>query len=252
MPALELESVCKRFGALSAIDGVSFAVEPGERVALVGPNGAGKTTLFNLISGELPPDSGTVRLGGRDVTRHTPEKMAREGLGRTFQRNSLFMESTVYENVRLAVQARAGVSFQMLRPITAYSRLGEETERVLELVRLSGRAGVRASELSYGEQRQLELGIALATGPRVLLLDEPTAGMSAQETGEMVAMLKELPGEITLLIVEHDMDVVGALARRILVLNFGRLIADGPLEEVRRNEEVLAAYLGVGEEVRDA
>jgi branched-chain amino acid transport system ATP-binding protein len=254
MTALELQGVSKSFGALAAIDDVSFALEAGERVALVGPNGAGKTTLFNLISGQLPPDAGTIRLNGQDVTYHPPEKMAAAGLGRTFQRNSLFLESTVYENVRLAVQSRLGIRFQMLRPVERFVDLRSATEEVLEHVHLSGRASDLASELSYGEQRQLELGVALATAPRVLLLDEPTAGMSVKETNEMVEMLRTLPKDLTLLIVEHDMDVVSALARRIIVLNFGRVIADGPRDEVRKNEEVLAAYLGGGpeEEAADA
>lgn len=248
MSALELRGVTKRFGALVATANVSLSIGPGERVALVGPNGAGKTTLFNLISGEITPDEGQILLGGEDVTRLPPEGMSRRGLGRTFQKNSLFLENTVYENVRLAVQRRLGVRFNLFRSVERYGRLREETEAVLERVRLSDRAELLAKNLSYGEQRQLELGIALATEPKVLLLDEPTAGMSASETGEMVGMLSTLPANLTLLIVEHDMDVVMALARRIVVLNFGEVIADGPPDEVRRNKEVLAAYLGHGAE----
>jgi len=245
MSALELEGVTKNFGALVATNDVSFAVGEGERVALVGPNGAGKTTLFNLISGELMPDRGTIRLGGEDVTRFGPEGMSERGLGRTFQKNSLFLESTVYENVRLAVQRRLGIRFGMFRSIERYAPLREETEAVLDRIHLTERSEVAAKNLSYGEQRQLELGIALATAPKVLLLDEPTAGMSAKETGEMVEMLGALPDDLTLLIVEHDMDVVTALAKRIIVLNFGEVLADGPQEEVRRNKDVLAAYLGL-------
>lgn len=254
MSLLEVDNLSKHFGALVATDDVSFSVEPGERVALVGPNGAGKTTLFNLICGELKADKGSVRLADRDVTRRSPENIARAGLGRTFQRNSLFLEGTVYENVRLAAQRRRGIRYQMLRPVEKYSRLREETGEVLSRVGLADRAQVKAAELSYGEQRQLELGITLATSPRVLLLDEPTAGMSAKETREMVSMLKSMSDDVALLIVEHDMDVVTALAHRVVVLNFGKVIADGTTEEVRQNEEVLAAYLGTGpeEEVSDA
>lgn len=253
MSILQLQDVSKNFGALKATDDVSFTVEAGERVALVGPNGAGKTTLFNLISGELAPTAGTVRLEDHDITNYTPERVVAAGLGRTFQRNSLFLGSTVYENVRLAVQRRIGIRFQMLRSVEKYSSLRQETEEILERIGLMERSQALASELSYGEQRQLELGIALATSPKVLLLDEPAAGMSAKETREMVTMLNSLPQNITLLIVEHDMDVVEAIAKRIIVLNFGALLADGPLEEVRKNKEVLAAYLGVTpEEAPDA
>lgn len=248
MTMLQLNGVSKHFGALAATEDVSFAIEPGERVALVGPNGAGKTTLFNLICGELTPDNGEVRLDGRDVTHYSPERIAGAGLGRTFQRNSLFLESTVYENVRLAVQRRKGVRYQMLRPVEKYPQLREETEEVLGRVGLADRSETKAVELSYGEQRQLELGVTLATSPRVLLLDEPTAGMSAKETQDMVAMLKSMPENVALLIVEHDMDVVTALAHRIVVLNFGKVIADGTPDEVRNNDEVLAAYLGAGPE----
>ncbi len=245
MSALELEGVTKHFGALAVTQDVSFSLAEGERIALVGPNGAGKTTLFNLISGEIMPDKGVIRLGDQDVTQYSPDMMSESGLGRTFQKNSLFMESTVYENVRLAVQRRLGIRFKVLKSVDRYPELRRETEEVLNSVHLTSRSETKAKNLSYGEQRQLELGIALATSPRVLLLDEPTAGMSAKETGEMVTMLKSLPQDLTLLIVEHDMDVVMALARRIIVLNFGKVIADGDPEEVRRNKEVLAAYLGL-------
>lgn len=246
MSALELEGVTKHFGALAAIEDVSFSVEAGERVALLGPNGAGKTTLFNLISGEIMLDRGKVQLRGRDMTRQPPESMSESGLSRTFQKNSLFLERTVFENVRLAVQRRLGIKLKMFRSVDRYPQLRKETEEVLDRVQLSTRSEAKAENLSYGEQRQLEIGLALATSPEVLLLDEPTAGMSLRETQEMVTMLGSLPQELTLLIIEHDMDVVAALAQRIIVLNFGKVIADGRPEEVRRNREVLEAYLGVG------
>ena len=254
MTILQLDGVSKHFGAIAATDDVSFSIESGERIALVGPNGAGKTTLFDLICGELTPDKGTVKLADREVTHHPPEKIAGAGLGRTFQRNSLFLESTVYENVRLAVQGRKGVRYQMLRSIEKYPQLRNETEEVIRRVGLADRSEVKVAELSYGEQRQLELGVTLATTPQVLLLDEPTAGMSAKETRDVVAMIKSMPENVALLIIEHDMDVVAALAHRMVVLNFGKVIADGTPDEVRENEEVLAAYLGAGpeEDVPDA
>lgn len=252
MSMLELSGVCKSFGALVATNEVSFSVGAGERVAIIGPNGAGKTTLFNLISGELIPDSGFIKLGDRDITRWSPEKVAVAGLGRTFQRNSLFAESTVYENVRLSVQRKVGGGLRMLRSVERYQRLREDTEEILGRVGLGERSGIVADELSYGEQRQLELGMALATDPDVLLLDEPAAGMSSAETGEMVEMLRGLPEEIALVLVEHDMDVVSALAGRIVVLNFGEVIADDTPEAVRQRPEVLAAYLGDPEETPNA
>lgn len=244
MNVLELRGVTKQFGALVAIDNVTFAVSAGERIGLIGPNGAGKSTLFSLISGHVTPTAGTIRLGGRDVTGHPPEKIATYGLGRTFQRNSLFLESTVYENVRLVVQRRLGIHYQMLRSVEKYPELRRETEQLLERVQLRERTNARVADLSYGEQRQVELALALATMPKVLLLDEPTAGMSVKETMDMARMLAALPEDVTLLIVEHDMEVVQALAQRLIVLNFGKLLADGPIEEVRQNSEVLAAYLG--------
>ena len=246
MSVLELEGVTKHFGALAAIEDVSFSVEAGERVALLGPNGAGKTTLFNLISGEIMLDRGKIQLRGRDMTRQPPESMSESGLSRTFQKNSLFLERTVFENVRLAVQRRLGIKFKMFRSVDRYPQLRKETEEVLDRVQLSARSETKADNLSYGEQRQLEIGLALATSPEVLLLDEPTAGMSLKETQEMVTMLGSLSRELTLLIIEHDMDVVAALAQRIIVLNFGKVIADGRPEEIRRNKDVLEAYLGVG------
>lgn len=252
MSLLELAGVSRQFGALTAANAVSFSVEPGERVAVIGPNGAGKTTLFNLISGELVPDAGTITLDGRDISSWSPEQVATAGLGRTFQRNSLFLESTVYENVRLAVQIKTATGFKLLRSVERYGQLRAETEEILSRVNLTGRAEDRADELSYGEQRQLELGIALATDPKVLLLDEPAAGMSSAETKEMVEMLGALPESIALILVEHDMDVVTAIARRIVVLNFGEVIADGTPEEVREIPEVLAAYLGAEEDTPNA
>jgi branched-chain amino acid transport system ATP-binding protein len=243
--SLRVEGLHRRFGGLTALAGVSFAVAPGDRLAIIGPNGAGKTTLFNLISGELPATSGRVYLDGVDVTGQPPHRMAAQGLARTFQRNNLFLGLSVRENVRLAVQARSGAARQLWAPAAGLTALTSEADRVLAALGLADRAEAVVRDLSYGEQRQLEVAIALATGPRVLLLDEPTAGMSPAETAAMVQTIGSLPAAMTLLIIEHDMDVVFALADRILVLHYGEVLAAGSPQEVKANPRVAEVYMGV-------
>jgi branched-chain amino acid transport system ATP-binding protein len=232
------------FAGVQALRDVSLTVEPGERRAIIGPNGAGKTTLFNIISGELPPTSGAVNLSGRQVTNLTPERMFRLGLARTFQKNSLFLDLTTHENVRLAVQAHQRQGHHWFRPWWAFDEVNRRTQEVLERAGLWGRRSEPAKNLSYGEQRQLEMAIALAGEPTLLLLDEPTAGMSVAETASSVATIDALPRDLTLLIIEHDMDTVFALADRITVLDHGHVIADGPPDAVRNDEQVRAVYLG--------
>lgn len=242
--ALELAGVCMRFGALVAVGNVNLRVAPGERRAVIGPNGAGKTTLFNLISGELAPSTGRVYLYGRDLTGASPHLRARAGLTRTFQRNNLFFRLDAFENVRLAVQVREHPLGSLWAPAAADAAVNARARALLEQVGLAGRGQVRAGELSYGEQRQLELAVALAGRPRVLLLDEPTAGMSPAETSRMAALLAGLDRGVTLLIVEHDMDVVAALADNITVLHHGEVLADGPAAAVRADPRVQEVYLG--------
>ena len=242
--ALRVERLRREFGGLIAVNGVTFAVAPGERRALIGPNGAGKTTLFNLISGELPPTAGRVYLAGEDVTGLPPHRLAALGLARTFQRNNLFLGLSVRENVRLAVQARRGVARQLWAPATGLAALADEADAVLADMGLAPRADARVRDLSYGEQRQLEVAIALASHPRVLLLDEPTAGMSPAETAAMTHTIGALPSAMTLLIIEHDMDVVFALADRITVLHYGEVLADGTPATVRANPRVAEVYMG--------
>ena len=249
---LRVEGLRRQFGGLTALAGVSFAVAPGERRAIIGPNGAGKTTLFNLISGELPPTSGRVYLDGVDVTGLPPHRLAARGLARTFQRNNLFLGLSVRENVRLAVQARRGVARQLWVPAASLTEVAAEADRVLAELGLADRAGMVVRDLSYGEQRQLEVAIALATGPRVLLLDEPTAGMSPAETAAMVQTIARLPAEMTLLIIEHDMDVVFALADRIMVLHYGEVLAEGAPEAVKGNPGVAEVYMGLERAVLSA
>jgi branched-chain amino acid transport system ATP-binding protein len=236
--------VSKSFGGLHAVEGVTLSVRPGERRALIGPNGAGKTTLFNLISGTLPVSGGAISLFGRDVTRAPAHKRAALGLARTFQITNLFPDLTVLENCLLAVQALSPVKFSMLRPVTAYGHLRERARAMLEAVGLESVAEARVNVLSHGEQRQLEIALALAGHPRVLLLDEPTAGLSPAESRLMADLLKRLDPAITVLMIEHDMDIALELSPTVTVLHYGRVIADGSREEIRADPQVREIYLG--------
>ena len=241
---LVTEHLTRRFGGVVAVNDVSLTVEAGERHAIIGPNGAGKTTLFNLISGELPPSSGRVLLGNRPITDLAPHVIARQGLARTFQRSNLLQNLTALENVRLAVQAHTTATRRFLTPPGRLRHLHDTALAFLARMGLEDRAARPARTLSYGEQRQLELAIALAGKPRVVLLDEPTSGMSPAETAGMTSLLSRLGREQTLVIIEHDMDVVFAIADRITVLHLGEVIARGVPDEVRGNPRVQDVYLG--------
>jgi branched-chain amino acid transport system ATP-binding protein len=243
---LRLDNLKRNFGGLMAVDGVSLRVAPGERVALIGPNGAGKTTLFNLISGELPVASGRVYLDGRDVTGLAAHQRANLGMGRTFQRNSLFFGLSAFENVRLAVQHRQGVSRRFFAPAARFAPVDQAALGLLEQVGLASQRDAPAGTLAYGEQRALEIALALASEPRLLLLDEPTAGMSPAETAEIVGLIGSLPRDLTILIIEHDMDVIFSLAERISVLYYGRVLAEGTPDEVKRNRRAQEIYFGEG------
>jgi branched-chain amino acid transport system ATP-binding protein len=243
-PALRLEAVSKSFGVLRAVDGIELAVRPGERRALIGPNGAGKTTLFNLIAGALPVTSGRITLFGRDVTGMAQHRRAALGLSRTYQITNLFPTLTVLQNALLAAQALTSARFSMLRPLARYGDLHARAREALAAVGLEDRAGAAVRHLSHGEQRQLEIAMALAGRPRVLLLDEPAAGLSQAEAQLMTALLHRLDPAITLLIIEHDMDIALEVARHVTVLHYGRVIADGPREVVRADPTVREIYLG--------
>ena len=223
---------------------MTLSLRPGERRALIGPNGAGKTTLFNLISGTLPVSGGAISLFGQDVTRAPTHRRAALGLARTFQITNLFPDLTVLENCLLAVQALLPVKFSMLRPVTAYGTLRERARAMLEAVGLEAVAEARVNVLSHGEQRQLEIALALAGRPRVLLLDEPTAGLSPAESRLMAALLARLDPAITVLMIEHDMEIALELSPTVTVLHYGRVIADGSREEIRADPQVREIYLG--------
>jgi branched-chain amino acid transport system ATP-binding protein len=243
--ALEVRELYKSFGGVEAVSGVSFSVAAGERRVLIGPNGAGKTTLFHSIAGTHLPSSGTVTLFGRDITRLPPHARARSGLARTFQITNLFSTLSVMDNVLLAVAAAANLGPALIKPMSSYGQLHERAGRLLSEWGLADRPSREVRHLSYGEQRQLELALALAGAPKILLLDEPTAGLSAAESGRVVAMVQALPRAITILMIEHDMDVAFALADRITVLHQGRIVAEGDQAAIRGNAQVAEIYLGV-------
>jgi branched-chain amino acid transport system ATP-binding protein len=241
---LEVRGLVKSFGAMTVTAHLDFSILEGEVHAVIGPNGAGKTTLIAQLAGELRPDSGTIFLGGRNITRLPVHERSALGLARSYQITSIFQASSALDNVALAIQARSGHSFRFWRDGRGIPELREPAMAVLERVGLAGRAHKPASTLSYGEQRQLEIAMALGTRPRLLLLDEPTAGMGMEESERMVALLHELKDEHTILLVEHDMDAVFSLADRITVLVYGRAIATGTVEEIRSDPKVRQAYLG--------
>jgi branched-chain amino acid transport system ATP-binding protein len=241
---LEVRALCKAFGALQATDGVDLDIREGETHAVIGPNGAGKTTLIGQLSGMLNPDSGRIRFAGEDITRLPAPARSRKGLARSFQITSIYREFSALDNVALAVQAHAGHSFRFWRAARREPELREPARKILQQVGLGARADVTAANLAHGEQRQLEIAMALATAPRLLLLDEPVAGMGTEESQRMVQLLGTLKGATTMILVEHDMDAVFSLADRISVLVYGRIIATGAPQQIRANPEVRAAYLG--------
>ncbi|MHA6345323.1 ABC transporter ATP-binding protein [Roseivivax sp. CAU 1761] len=248
MSHLQVRNLAKSFGALKVTDDVTLDVAPGELHAIIGPNGAGKTTLIAQLSGQLAPDAGRIALDGRDITATSMPERVHLGLARSFQITQILPGFTVLENVALAVQARAGSSFRFFAPVAREAELNARALAALEEAGLAERAPVPARALSHGEHRRLELAIALATEPRVLLLDEPLAGVGGEEAQAFVARLKRFKGRVTMLLIEHDMEAVFALADRVSVLVYGRLIATGTPEEVRADPQVRAAYLGEEED----
>jgi branched-chain amino acid transport system ATP-binding protein len=244
-PAIELLDVHKSFGQTPIIRGVSLSLEPGQRHALIGPNGAGKSTLFNLITGKYPVSSGRIRLKGEDVTGLRPHEINRRGLSRSFQVTNIFPRLSVFENVRCAVLWALGYRYSFWHLVNAAREVQERTETVLEQLNLTARRHVPAGVLAYAEQRALEIGITIAGGADVILLDEPTSGMSRSETEHVVQLIRQVSVGQTLLMVEHDMSVVFDLADKIAVLVYGQVIAHDTPERIRANAAVQEAYLGV-------
>ncbi|CAN7429359.1 ABC transporter ATP-binding protein [Aminobacter sp. LjRoot7] len=248
-PVLNVKGIVKRFGGLLATDHVDLTVNPGEIHALIGPNGAGKTTLISQLMGELRQNEGTIELDGQPITTLPTARRVWMGLARTFQITCLLPDYTVLDNVAIAIQVRQGHSFRFWGNVRHEQQLRESARSFLDAAGLGDRAGELVANLSHGEQKQLELAVALATKPRLLLLDEPMAGLGHVESQQMIEMLRGLRNQVSMLLVEHDMEAVFALADRISVLVYGRIIATGTVDEIRDNPEVRTAYLGEGDEL---
>ena len=245
-PALVLEHVSRHFGGLKAVDDVSLTIQPGARHAVIGPNGAGKTTLFNVISGELAATGGSISLFGADVTRLQPHQRAKRGIARTFQITKLFPNLTVIENMLLACEALDRRKLVMFRAVSSYTDLNRRAADLVDRFGLSGRSHDVARHLSYGDQRKLEVALSLAGRPRLLLLDEPMAGLSPAESASMHTMLEQLDPDIAVLLIEHDMDIAFAFAERVTVLHQGRVLTEGRKDEVSADPGVQQIYLGMG------
>ena len=245
-PALETVALTRRFGGLAAVDGVSLRCHHREVHAVIGPNGAGKTTLINLLSGDLPASSGRILVRGQDVTGLSADRISRLGIGRSYQKTNVFLPFTAFENCRLAAQSRLPSSMRLFRNARRYRAINEAAGRALVLAGLEGRGGVPVMALSHGEQRQVEIAMVLATQPAILLLDEPLAGMGAEESARIVELLGRLAGDHAILLVEHDMDAVFAVADRLTVMANGRVLETGAPAAIRSSRAVQEAYLGAG------
>jgi len=244
MNILETKGLYHDFSGLEVLFDVNLQVKEGERLALIGPNGAGKTTLFNTITGMYHPTQGQVFFKGKDITRSNPYQLARIGMGRSFQITTTFARLTAFQNIRQAVLSKNGIRFQMFRKLDKMQDITKETDEILKRINLDGQRNIPAGMLSYGKHRSLEISMALATDPELIMLDEPTAGMSRDETHTAVELIRRLTEGKTVVIIEHDMDVVFSIADRITVLHYGQILATGSPAEIRENQEVKDAYLG--------
>ena len=243
-PILRVCDLSKRFDGLVAVNAVSLEARLGQVHAVIGPNGAGKTTLINLLSGDLTPSSGSVRCQGHEIAGLPPHRIARLGIGRSYQRTNIFPRFTVFENCRLAAQSRLGTSMRFFRPARSYGAVNAAAERALEFVGLQREASRVAGLLSHGQQRQLEIAVTLATAPKVLLLDEPLAGMGTEESAQMTALIAGLAADHAIVLVEHDMDAVFSIAHQLTVMVNGRILESGEPQAIRRSKAVQEAYLG--------
>jgi branched-chain amino acid transport system ATP-binding protein len=243
-PILELQGIYKDFDGLEVLFGIDLGIQKGERHAIIGPNGAGKSTIFNIITGKHLPSKGNIFFKGRDVTGTSPYRLNRRGLARSFQITNIFRTMTVFQNVRNAILSKNKIRYNLFSRLDRMKDINEQTASVLEQIGLSDRKDVVAGLLSYGQQRALEIGLTIATEPELILLDEPTAGMSTEETREAVRLIGRVSQGKTLVIVEHDMEVVFSLADRITVIYYGKVLASGPPDEIRQNQKVKDAYLG--------
>jgi len=243
-PILELRGIYKDFDGLEVLFGINMGIRQGERHAVIGPNGAGKSTIFNIITGKYLPSKGNIIFKGQDVTGTSPYKLNRHGLARSFQITNIFRTMTVFQNVRNAVLSKNKIRYNLFSRLDRMKDIHDQTEKVLKQIGLLDRKDVVAGLLSYGQQRALEIGLTIATEPELILLDEPTAGMSTEETREAVKLIERVTQGKTLVIVEHDMEVVFSLADRITVIYYGEILASGPPDEIRQNQKVKDAYLG--------
>lgn len=247
-PVLQTIGLSKKFGALTVADQIDFHLEPGARHALIGPNGAGKTTFVNLLTGRLTPSSGQVKIIGQEATQLSESERVKMGLGRTFQINSLFNKMTVMDNVSLGISERLGISKKMWRAASAFKNLQEETLEILDLLGIADDANEIVSQLPYGKQRLVEIAISLGLKPKVLLLDEPAAGVPSMESGRILKALDALPQDIAILMIEHDMDLVFQFASRITVMVQGAVLCEGTPEEIAKDKRVHQVYLGEPDE----
>jgi branched-chain amino acid transport system ATP-binding protein len=245
MEALKVDGLSKNFGAVLALHNISFTIETGERVAVIGPNGAGKTTLFNLLSGHLSVKTGRIYFLGRDITTMATHRRVHIGLGRSFQLTNIFLNLTVLDNILLALQGTQASRFQMFRSIMNYERLSIKAEELLGSIDLWEKRDEIAKEIGYGEQRKLEIALCLAPEPKLLLLDEPSSGLTTTESASLADMLRNVGGNTTVLVVAHDMDLVFGLAERIIVLHYGEIITEGTPEEIRADPRVREIYMGI-------
>jgi branched-chain amino acid transport system ATP-binding protein len=245
---LQIDRVSKSFGGLIATNNITIEFERGQIHAIIGPNGAGKTTLINLLSGDLFPNDGTILFNGQDITHLPPHKISQLGIGRSYQKTNIFAEFTCFENCWVAAQSRINTSMRFFRPASNLKAVEKRTEKALELCGLSLRRDSRASAMSYGEQRQLEIGMMLATEPELLLLDEPLAGMGSEESLQVIELLRRLAEDHTLILIEHDMDAVFSIADQLTVMVNGRILETGTVGQIRSSQAVQEAYLGVDEE----